>query len=187
MRSKRRVRAAVACAVLWIAGGGRSHADDGLVVHAHAEAPEPLLHLDPELAPPILETFQAVQDVERTVVDLSSRATAVVTSVAWADANGPMPEGVATEPLAARGWHTGLQLSYDLGAGIHLVAFGGTGAIESRFGSGTFFNYGLALVRLFHLSRWTTAWLSLGVEDVTWTGAGRGGAAMMLRAGFTFR
>jgi hypothetical protein len=171
------VRRAPVIAIVAIACAQTVHADDGLVLRTHGEdaAAEPLLHLDPMVAP-VLESSFADEHVDvDTHFDLGKATTAALTTSEWIDAT-----------TDARGWTTGLRISHDFGF-ARLVATGSTSQVTSRYGSTTYADLGLALVKLWRLSRWTTAWLSLGLDYRGASGPVPGGGAIMVRFGFTFR
>jgi hypothetical protein len=164
------VRPAIIVAILW---ASTSHADDALTLRAHGEDAEPLLHVDPMFAPMLETPFAAVQSTS-TRFDLGRATSAVLASERWIDTT-----------TDARGFTAGLHVSHNFGFAT-LIAFGSAGQVESRFGSGSYLDIGLALAKTLRLSRWTIAWLSLGLEYHAGMGQ-PGGTALMARVGFTFR
>jgi hypothetical protein len=168
--------------IMW---AGLAHADDGLALRTHGEdSAEPLLHLDPMFAP-VLESPFADEHVDvDTHFDLGKATTAALTTSEWIDASTDAHG--RTTGFDARGWTTGLRVSHDFGF-ARLVASGSASQVTSRYGSTTYADLGLALVKLWRLSRWTTAWLSLGLDYRGASGPLPGGGAVMLRFGFTFR
>lgn len=157
-------------------GLAHAHADDGLALRTHGEdAAEPLLHLDPMFAPVLESSFADTHVDVDTHFDLGKATTAALATSEWIDAT-----------TDARGWTTGLRVSHDFGF-ARLIASGSASQVTSRYGSTTYADLGLALVKLWRISRWTTAWLSLGLDYRGASGQLPGGGAVMVRFGFTFR
>lgn len=164
------VRAALVCALVCTT---TAHAEPGL--HAHAEADEPLLHVDPDLVPAFVPLGVAVVD-DRAAIDLSPRAAVERDATTWSD---PV--------FDTRGWQLRLRLAYELGGDMQLGITAGLGGIESRFVSGPYYDAGIAITKLFFLSRWTTGFVSLGAGYRISPDRLIGGGSVMLRAGVTFR
>jgi len=163
------VRRVLVIAMLW---AYPARADDALTLHEHRQDAEPLLHLDP-IFTPLLETPFAEVQGNATRYELG-RTAAVLASEIWNDTT-----------TDARGYTAGLHISHDFGF-ARLFAMGSVGKVDSRFGSGTYVDLGVALMRMRRLSRWTTVWLSLGFDYRRGVGEPAGPAAMA-RVGFTFR
>jgi hypothetical protein len=70
---------------------------------------------------------------------------------------------------------------------VRLIVHGGMTQVDSRYESGTAANAGMTLITMRRLSRWTTMWLSLGVEFQKWFHQPGTSSGVMLRAGMTFR
>jgi hypothetical protein len=93
--------------------------------------------------------------------------------------------------VPARGWETGLDLSYDLGPfrlGGHLTQ----GFVDSAYARGAYRDVGISISRTFTLSRWMHAWISLGVSRRNWLDekpppGETEGTTLMLSVGTTFR
>lgn len=164
------MRRAIVVAILW---ASTAHADDKLNLRVHGEDAEPLLHLDATFAPALETPFATVQS-NSTRFDLGRATSAVLASEQWSDTT-----------TDARGFTAGLHISHDFGF-ARLVAIGSAGQVQSRFGSGTYLDIGVALIKTLRLSRWTIAWFSLGLDYRSGIGQ-PGGAALMARVGFTFR
>jgi hypothetical protein len=86
----------------------------------------------------------------------------------------------------AVGWRLQERLARQLGDGLMLAVDVGTGAVASRFGSGSYAEAGVSLTKQFRLSNGNVAWVGLGANVRAWQQAPRQ-TALMLRAGFTFR
>jgi hypothetical protein len=168
--------------ILW---AGYAYADDSPSVHAHDDAPalhardtaaEPLLHLDPMFAPVLESPFATTERGDARV--LLGRATEITFArETWNDAT-----------TDARGFTAGVKLSHDFGL-ARLTVSTAVGKVDSRFGSQTYINAAVALVRTLRLSRWTTAWISLGLNYQRWSDDPVSGPAVaaMLRLGLKFR
>jgi hypothetical protein len=173
-----------------VAGAPPVRGDDGLEVRARSELldPGPRLELDPVL-PPLLVGLGATAQVDRTELRIGADTRVVLEGVRW------IHDDAAALPhvdLPARGWRAAVRLSRDLGF-AHLEAGASLDEVDSRFGSGRHVDLGLSIRRTFRLSRWMTAWISLGVGRRRWLGdepppAGESDAtSVMLRVGTTFR
>ena len=161
------------CAVL---STRAASADDALTAREHADEPaQPLLHLDP-FPSPTLQGLRADVFADHAAIDLSPRIALDRTITLWSDPD--------TDAL---GWQWQGRFSYALGHGLYLTGTTGVGDTQSRFGSGLYYDVGIGIAKLFHVSRWTTAWISLGAGYRVWNGASIREAAVMLRVGFTFR
>ena len=186
------MRCVLACVAVSAATPAR--ADDALTARARAEQPPQLVldlpsappfggaarsgeagPFDPTLAP-VLLSLRAQVGEQRAGIDLTSRLSLERTIALWND-----------ETTDALGWRWQARLAYELGSGLRLVATGGAGAVQSRFGSDLYYDVGIGIAKLWRLSRWTTAWLSLtaGYRMSPSTTVGEG--TVMLRVGFTFR
>lgn len=162
-------------------------ADQPVELHDSAEQPTgltrdpvgPLLQLDG----PLRSFAEGVDsDVASEHVDLSlgarTRARAVTS-------------GWTNELFGARGWSAGVHLVHDF-----RVLQVGVGASVNRVDSidvhQSYVLLGLTLSRTFHLSRWMTGWISLGVGRRRWLGTALPPGevdddAVMLSIGTTFR
>jgi hypothetical protein len=86
----------------------------------------------------------------------------------------------------AVGWRLQERLAQKLGEGLTLAVDVGTGAVASRYGTGSYADTGISLTKQFLLSDGNVAWIGLGANVRAWLQAPRQ-TALMLRAGFTFR
>lgn len=166
-----------------------ARADDALTTRARldAEAHAHVLELDPELQPR-LEGLGAVEQSTRTTLPLDVHTVAMLTLAEWAN------EDTADHPLIdvpAAGWRAGFRLARDLGfATVEL--HGELDHVESRYGRGTYRDVGISIGRTFRLSRWMTAWISLGLAHRHWLDQAPAGepsdeTTVMLTIGTTFR
>jgi hypothetical protein len=148
-----------------------------LTVRAHGEDDEPALHLDPLLARPVAETLLATVQRDEAAFELGATNRAVLSAEHWKDSTSN-----------ARGVTAGLHLSHDFGF-ARLVVGGSMSQIDSRFETGTAVHVGIALVAMRRLSRWTTAWLSLGLNYQAWLDRPDAPTtkSFMLSLGATFR
>jgi hypothetical protein len=167
------VRRLIASAALW---AQTASADDALTARERAEVPaQPLLQLDP-LASPLLQGLRADVFADRAAIDLSPRASLDRTITLWSDPD--------TDAL---GWQWQGRLSYALAPSLRVTGTTSVGAVQSRFGSGLYVGVGVAITKLVQLSRWTTAWISLGAGYRGWSGSLVRDSTVMVRIGFTFR
>jgi hypothetical protein len=148
--------------------------DGGLTLHGHADSDAPLLHLDPMLSRPLAESLLATVERQDAELELGGHRARLFAEH-WKDAT-----------TNARGVTAGFDLSHDFGF-ARLILHGAMSQTDARFGGGTVVNAGLALLREFHLSRWTTLWLSLGVYRQWRPGEPESGTTATLSFGGTFR
>ena len=129
----------------------------------------PQLELDPMFRPS-LEGLGATSETERTVVPLGDKARAVFEGTWWANVDSDEPGRFSrVVDLENRGWRTGVRFERDLGFAT-LAIHGSYNHVDSRYGSGTYRDIGVSLFRKWRLTRWMTAWISLGVSRRTWLG-----------------
>ena len=163
-------------------------ADDGLVVRAEGRArEEPILTLDPVIQSR-LEGLAVEQHVEQAQFQVG-KTRVMVESIA--SDNVDTPWRVATD-VPSRSWRTVARFSRDLGF-AQLVATGSLGEVQTRYGSGAYYDLGLSLVRSKRFSRWVTAWVALSLGTRTWLGdapppgEARSSTQLTLSVGGTFR
>ena len=145
------------------------------------------LELNPMFAPQ-LQGLGTVEAGQRASLRLGPRAVARFEGAWWQNEEGRLP---ATD-VPGLGWRAGMHLDYEIAHGVRVVIGGALYDVESIYGRGRYTDVGIALVRTWKLSRWTTIWLSLGAGMRTWLGdtppAGEANAGtIMLRLGGTFR
>jgi hypothetical protein len=152
----------------------------------------PLLHLDASL-PANAEGLAGSEDRDERVIELGPRLRVVTATRWWQSGLTPDLPGPPTShdlEIVARGWRAAAELSYELGP-FRVGASAATSHVDSRFEIGTYQDIGLSISKLFHLSRWTHGWLSLGINNRRWSGAPpRGesnGTTLMLSIGATFQ
>jgi hypothetical protein len=166
-----------------------AHADDALSARAHAEQTTPLLVFDP-LPPPALHGATAIEAHDDTTYQFDARTSLALAGTHWSASEMlDHPEHTAFD-LPARGWGASARLRRTIGSFV-LEAGGAYDHVDSRYGSGSYVDLGLALTRYFHLSRWMTAWISIGIGNRIWLGqppAGESNATQVrLSIGTTFR
>jgi hypothetical protein len=159
-----------------------------LRVRGEATDPEPLLELDPTLAPQ-LAGIHTMEQRERADYDVAGFRLHIA-STAWANDDRAAP-GAYHLDVPARGWRVGGGLVRDVGP-FQLELGGWVNHVSSPFGTGTYVETGIQLIKRWKLARWMTAFIALGVGRRTWLGdeppAGeRNDTALMLRIGTTFR
>jgi hypothetical protein len=98
-------------------------------------------------------------------VDLGAHTHAGFSSSMWAT-NEELGFGVGVAH-----WHASGRLDHDFGHGIHLEVDASVmelaGELDGRYGRGTVAGAGVALTKYFHWSHGRVAWISLGVDFVT--------------------
>jgi hypothetical protein len=183
--------AAILVSSLGLVAGAPTARGDGEVEVREGGAllePGPRLELDPVL-PPLLQGLGATEEADRAELRIGADTRVLLEGVRW------IHDDAAALPhvdLPARGWRAAVRLSHDLGF-ARVEAGASLNEVDSRFGSGRYVDLGLSIRRTFRLSRWMTAWISLGVGRRRWLGAGQPPAGesdateVMLRVGTTFR
>jgi hypothetical protein len=177
-----------ACIVLLVGAVRAARADDATEVREGSTLAREggWLELDPVL-PPQLEGLGAVEDGERVELELGPDSRLVAEGTWWQ--NDERARGKDGAPLPhidvpGRGWGAGLRLSHDFGFAV-LTWSGSMNHVDSRYGRGTYVDLGLSLTRKFKLSRWKTAWISLGVGWRQWAGQPPAGEAGSIGVGLT--
>jgi hypothetical protein len=150
-------------------------ATGGLIARLRDDDAGPLLRFDPIVSTPVGRSLLATVERREAEFGLGHGNRARFTAEHWNDAG-----------THARGMTAGLELSHDFGF-ARLIVHGGMNQVGARYGSGTSLSAGAALVTMRRLSRWTTIWLSLGLEFETWLDQPRSSRGAMLRFGTTFR
>jgi hypothetical protein len=72
--------------------------------------------------------------------------------------------------LPGRGWSLGTRFAAQLPGGLTLEGVASIQRDDSAYGSGTHRDLGLAIRKAHRFSRWTTAWIQLGIGRRTWSG-----------------
>jgi hypothetical protein len=160
-------------------------ADDLELVHISDDAeehalPAPVLVLDPVLRP----NSEGLGDIDthhRTTFDVPGSMQLVTDTV----------ERYNELDVFTRGWRVEGWLHRDLGF-ARLSVGGAVENIQSRDVRGSYYELGAALTRVFRLSRWNTAWISLSIGKRKWLGTEpppgeSDGTQVMLTIGTTFR
>jgi hypothetical protein len=174
------------CLVLAVAA--TVHADDGIRMRVEGEH-EPLLHIDPALRPK-LEGLGAVEDTRETVVPIGANARAVLEGAWWDNQDRDLRHPLTDVP--GRGWRASLRLERQLGP-LTFVLGATLADVDSRYGSGHYYDLGIGLGRVFKLSRWMTAWIMLTAGRRHWltdrpiAGEPIDDTTVMLTIGTTFR
>ncbi|HTL35835.1 MAG TPA: hypothetical protein VL326_22050 [Kofleriaceae bacterium] len=142
-------------------------ADDGVAVHVKREAVhEPYLTLDPMLRSN-LEGLTATD--ERTATEVTIGDTHMILE-GIASENVDRPDrGRVVEDVESRGWRAGVRITRKIGP-FDFDAWAAAANVQTRYGSGTYRDVGVALTKRFSLSRWMKAWISLSVGSRTWLG-----------------
>jgi hypothetical protein len=187
----------VVVALLGITGSARAQP---IQLRAAAERdrsdgpPAPWSLSDP-LWRPGLEPRDAQRDASSLPLKLGAHTWAVVEGSWWSvERDSASYAGLRDRP--GHGWNTGLHIAHDFG--MFRVDAGGTvGEVDGlddlghRNAHGAYTDLGVTISRAFRLSRWNTAWISLGVGHRRWQGAPPPGEAdatqVMLTVGVTFR
>ena len=151
--------------------------------------PEPLLHIDPTLVPR-LEGLGAVEQTRETVLPIGAKARAVFEGAWWENDDRDLRHPLIDVP--GRGWRTSLRLQRELGP-LTLVLGAALADVDSRYGSGRYYDVGIGIGRTFKLSRWMTAWIMLTAGRRHWltdrpiAGEPIDDTTVMLTFGTTFR
>ena len=170
---------------------------DDLTLRWETEQPSTTLELDPVFRTTLAEfaaattTFDTVEhpvEARAIGIDLGDRTHATFTSSIWAT------EAEHGLGLGSARWHASGRLDHDFGHDIHLEVDASVMALAGdfygRYGRGTAVGAGVALTKYFHWSHGRVAWISLGVELVSFlNGAPVGvphGSVVGLRIGTTF-
>jgi hypothetical protein len=169
--------------IAWIAHDAAG--DDLELVHIRDEAadhalPAPVLVLDP-LVRPNGEGLGDSDTHHRTTFDVPGSMQLVTDTV----------ERYNELDVTTRGWRVEGWLHRDLGF-ARLSVGGALENIQSRDVRGTYYELGAAVTRVFRLSRWNTAWISLSLGKRKWLGvepppSESDGTQVMLTIGTTFR
>lgn len=175
---------------------GSAHADD-LTLRWEREQPAATLALDPAFQTTLgtlAETSALLAAPERPVqarrvgIDLGDHTHATFASSIWAT-DAELGLGIGSPH-----WHASARFDHDFGHGLHLEVDASmmalAGDFGGRYGRGTAVGAGVALTKYFHWSHGRVAWISLGVELVSFlNGAPVGvphGSVAGLRIGTTF-
>ena len=163
--------------------------DDAAHVEATTDDDEaaPRLSLDP-LFGSRFEGFGAAEQRQRDERRLPYGLRLRLESVLWStEADLPLP----SIDVEARGWRASARLERDLGSGWVLGVGGSLSALDSALARGRRLDLGLSVSKAWRLSRWTTVWLSLGLDHHRASGelveADPNATSFMLRVGGTFR
>jgi hypothetical protein len=144
---------------------------------------------------PGLEPHDAQRDASALPLKLGAHTWAVVEGSWWSAEREAAAYGGSRDRLG-HGWTTGLHIAHDFG--VFRVDAGGTvGQVDGvddlghRNARGIYTDLGVTISRTFRLSRWSVAWISLGVGRRYWQGAAptgeSDGTQVMLKIGVTFR
>jgi hypothetical protein len=145
------------------------------------------LELDP-LPPTSLEAMAPQEHTEATRVELFPGAVLDVSGTEWSNQDDHRTTPI---DLPGRGWRAESRLAVALGGGFLLVANGAVAQSDTQFARGRYVDLSLAVVRTWKLTRWMTAWISLGVGARQWIGKAPDGevdsTAIQLSIGTTFK
>ncbi len=154
-------------------------ADDSLRLRFDAER----FHVDQ----PARSGLWTFEDSDRSALVLGDSTRAVADGTWWSNVDQPSSPALG---VAARGWAAGLHVERDLGF-AQLVVHSSVEDLETRFGRERRASFGITLQRTYVLSRWMTAWVSLGIGRTVWLGTPAphdgDGTTAMLSIGTTFR
>jgi hypothetical protein len=154
--------------------------------HSELDRDGPWLTLDPVLTSQ-LEGLGAAEHTERVERPLGPHATLVLETSQWENDDKEMRAGI---DLPGRGWRAAVRLAYDLGP-VTLGASAAFAQIDNQLGHASHIDLGVSLFRTLRLSRWMTAWISLGLGHRRWLERGAIGTPdateWMLTVGTTFR
>lgn len=148
---------------------GAARADDAPAVRESAETPgaQPWLHLDPDVLLD-LRPLGAAEMTDHATFGLGSRGRLALTGSSWSNEDANL-DGRAAIDLVARGWNVRAQLVYDLGP-FDVRAWSELANVDYNVGRGYYLDAGVSIGRTKRLSRWTTAWISLGLVHRRWLG-----------------
>jgi len=177
---------------------GIARADQPVELHAKAarseDPPAPWSLGDPMWRPGS-DAIDAVHGASSLRLVLGRQTWAVLDGSWWsAERESASYAGARDRP--GHGWNAGLHIAHDFGvfridAGGSVGEFDGLDDFGRRDARATYTDLGVTISRAFRLSRWNTAWISLGVGHRRWQGAPPPGEAnatqVMLTVGITFR
>jgi len=175
-----------ACALVLVSSLAEARDDDPASIHLRRldeqSHDEPLLHLDGALLDRAAAEGVTV-DARALTLELGPRARLAAQGASWQTGSSP---SMSADGLRLHGWQAAGELSYDLGpfrVGVN-ASLGRTGDLSHRM-------VGLFAYRTFKLSRWMTAWITLGLSWEQWDtpaiASPRPGTSLGLSLGTTFR